>query len=220
VNFRFFRGGFPFDSLAALTVMLVIVTVAAAEISTFSLIFRIRDALHQHQTARHVAGQIRLLQSILPGLDEKFRRRLEQTEPGEQWLQLRPDGDEVPRNEPEFDFAREFAGNLQRALGEAVRLRHPGRGTRGGLWIGFDAGGERWWLVFPSPRFKPQELPRDLWPKLSAMLAVLVLIAGLFVRGIVRPLRRLGEAVSATGEGSARRVAPSGPREVRRLAER
>ena len=49
---------------------------------------------------------------------------------------------------------------------------------------------------------------------------MLVLIDGLFVRSIVGPLARLGEAVAATGDGSARTVTPEGPKEVRRLAER
>jgi two-component system osmolarity sensor histidine kinase EnvZ len=82
------------------------------------------------------------------------------------------------------------------------------------------AGGERWWLVLPPPRFEPKGLPPDLWLWLAAVLAVLMLIAGFFVRGIVGPLARLGEAVTATGDGSARTVNPEGPKEVRRLAER
>jgi len=73
-----------------------------------------------------------------------------------------------------------------------------------GLWIGFMAGGERWWLVLPPPRFEPQGLPRDLWERLGLALVVVMAIAGLFVRGIVGPLARLGEAVEATGDGSAR----------------
>lgn len=217
---RLFRAGFFSDSLALRTVLLVIAVVAVAEVTTFSLIFQNRGAMHKHQTVRYIAGQVRLLQSILPGLDAESRRRLESAEPGEQWLQLRPDDEQVPARAPEFGFARELAEDLQQALGEPVSLRHPGRGVRSGLWIGFDAGGERWWLILPPPRFKPQDLPPDLWLKLAIALAVLMLIAGLFVRGIVRPLRRLGEAVSATGEGSARRVTPSGPQEVHRLAER
>ena len=82
------------------------------------------------------------------------------------------------------------------------------------------AGNERWWLVLPPPRFEPQELPADLWLGLAATLAAVLLIAALFVRGIVGPLERLGEAVAATGDGAARTVTPEGPREVRRLAER
>ena len=210
---------FP-DSLAVRTVLLVIAVLAVAEITTFSLIYQNRGSDHRNRTARYVAGQVRLLQDLLPGLDPEARRRLELAEPDEQWLQLRPDGGQVPPRAPEFGFAHELARDLGRALGEPVSLRHAGPDPRSGLWIGFMAGGERWWLILPAPRFKPQELPSDLWLKLGLALAVLMLIAGLFVRGIVRPLRRLGEAVSATGEGSARKVTPAGPREVRRLAER
>jgi len=216
------RTFFP-DSLALRTVLLVIAVVAVAEITTFSLILRDRGDAHMHQTARYIAGQIRLLQSVLPGLDAEARVRLEAMEPEErweQWLKLSPDGAQVPPKAPQFRFATELAEGLGRILGEPVDLRKAERGPQGGLWIGFDAGGERWWLILPAPRFKPQELPHDLWTKLGVALLVLMLIAGLFVRGIVRPLRRLGEAVSATGEGSARKVTPSGPHEVRRLAER
>ena len=210
---------FP-DSLALRTVLLVIAVLAVAEVTTFSLIYQNRGADHKHKTVRYIAGQVRLLQSVLPGLDEASRERLEMAEPGEQWLQLRPDGAQVPAGEPGFGFARDLADDLARVLDEPVSLRQAEFGTRGGLWIGFNAGGERWWLILPPPRFKPQQLPRDLWLKLGIALAVLMLIAGLFVGSIVRPLRRLGEAVSATGEGSARKVVPTGPREVRLLAER
>ncbi|MDR1934723.1 MAG: HAMP domain-containing protein [Candidatus Accumulibacter sp.] len=217
---RFFPAGFFPDSLAVRTVLLVVAVLAVAEITTLSLIFQNRSAFHKHQTVRYIAGQVRLLQAILPGLDAESRRRLEEAEAGEQWLPLRPDEGQAPAREAEFGFARELSRELRRTLGEPVSLRHSGRGRQGDVWIGFYAGGERWWLILPAPRFKPLDFPRDLWEKLGIALAVLVLIAGLFVRGIVRPLRRLGDAVSATGEGSARRVAPTGPKEVRRLAER
>lgn len=207
-------------SLAARTVLLVVAVVAVAEFATLSLITHHRRATHMRQTVQFVAGQVRLLQAVLPGLDDEARRRLSVADAGEQALQLRPDGAAVPGHEPAFGFARHLAADLGQLLGEAVRLRHAGPGPRGGLWIGFMAGDERWWLVLPPPRFEPQALPPDLWLGLIVALAVLVLIAGLFVRGIVRPLARLGEAVAATGDGSARTVRPTGPREVRHLAER
>ena len=209
---------FP-DSLALRTVLLVIAVIAVAEVTTFSLIQDFRGADHKNRTARYVAGQVRMLQTLLPGLDAEARRRLEMAEPDEQWLQLRTDGAQVPPRAPDFGFARDLGRDLRHVLGEPISLRQE-RDPRGGLWIGFDAGGERWWLILPAPRFKPQKLPHDLWWNLAIALTVLLVIAGVFVSGIVRPLRRLGEAVSATGEGSARGVIPSGPREVRRLAER
>ena len=208
------------SSLAARTVLLVLAVIVVAEIATFQLIGHFRRASHMNQTSQLVTGQIRLLQTVLPGLDEVARGHLSATDAGEQGLQLRPDGSSVPMHSPEFGFARRLAGDLGEHLGEPVMLRHAGIGQRTGLWIGFMAGGERWWLVLPPPRFEPQALPPELWIGLALTLVTLLLIAGFFVRSIVGPLARLGEAVTATGGGAACAVTPEGPREVRRLAER
>ena len=207
------------DSLAARTVLLVIAVVAIAEYTTFEMVLDNDRTRHLRQTTEFVAGQVRLLQTVLPGLDSDARRRLEDADVGEEWLQLFPDGDSVPKQAPAFGFAGRFSSHLSRILGEPVSLRHAGPGQRSGLWIGFMAGGERWWLVLPPPRFEPKGLPPDLWLWLAVVLAILMLIAGFFVRGIVGPLARLAEAVAATGDGSARTVKPEGPKEVRRLAE-
>jgi two-component system osmolarity sensor histidine kinase EnvZ len=210
-------GLFP-ASLAGRTVLLVIAVIAVAEIATFSLLAHFRRGAHVNQTVHLLAGQVRLLQVVLPALDADARAALGAGDAGE--LQLRADGAGVPRHEPRFPFARRLAVELAQRLAEPVLLRHGGPGQRSGLWIGFIAAGERWWLVLPPPRFEPQELPTDLWLLLAATLAAVLLIAGLFVRNIVGPLARLGEAVAATGDGAARTVTPQGPREVRRLAER
>lgn len=210
------------SSLAARTVLLVIAIVAVAEWVTFSLVFRKGEIAHVRQTTQFVVGQIRLLQTVLPGLDAEARRRLEERDVGEPGLQLVPDGPAVPEYSPRFGFASDLAERLETKLDEPVVLRHDGRRGPGGLWIGFMAGGERWWLVLPPPRFKAPALPHDLWLWLAATLATLMLIAGLFVRGIVRPLANLGAAVDAigdaVGDNCARKVDPEGPTEVRRLA--
>lgn len=210
---------FP-DSLAGRTVLLVIAVIAVAEIATFSLLGHFRRTSHVAQTVQAIARQVRLLQVVLPGLDERARRALSSAEASEPALQLHPDGSAVPRGEPQFRFARRLADQLAEHLGEPVLLRHGNPGQRGGLWIGFLAGGERWWLELPPPRFEPQALPSDLWVFLALTLAAVLLIAGFFVRGIVGPLARLGDAVAATGGGAARTVRPEGPLEVRLLAER
>jgi two-component system osmolarity sensor histidine kinase EnvZ len=205
-------------SLAGRTVLLVIAVIAVAELATFSLIAHFRRGAHVNHTVHLLAGQVRLLQIVLPGLDAGARAALGAADAGE--LQLRADGAGVPPHRPRFPFARRLAGALEQRLAEPVLLRHAGPGQRSGLWVGFTAAGERWWLVLPPPRLEPQALPTDLWPFLAATLAAVLLIAGLFVRNIVGPLARLGEAVTATGDGSARTVTPQGPREVRQLAER
>lgn len=207
-------------SLAGRTVLLVIAVIAVAELATFSLIGHFRRSSHVHQTVQLIAGQVRLLQTVLPGLDERTRQALSAADAGEEGLQLRPQGNDVPRHQPRFPFAGQLADALADQLGEPVLMRHGGRGQRSGLWIGFIADQQRWWLVLPPPRFEPQALPSDLWLFLALTLASVLLIAGLFVRGIVGPLARLGEAVAATGDGAARTATPEGPLEVRRLAER
>ncbi len=210
---------FP-SSLAGRTVLLVIAVIVVAETATFSLLGHFRRNSHIHQTVQLIAGEVRLLQIVLPRLDEQARQGLSAVDTGEQGLQLRADGNAVPRQQPQFPFARRLADDLGERLGEPVLLRHGGAGQRSGLWIGFLAGSERWWLLLPPPRFEPQALPSELWLFLAVTLAAVLLIAGLFVRGIVGPLARLGEAVSATGDGAARQATPEGPREVRQLAAR
>ncbi|MBL0167047.1 MAG: hypothetical protein IPP85_07810 [Propionivibrio sp.] len=100
-------------SLAARTVLLVIAVVAVAEIATFALISQHRMATHMSQTVRFVGGQMRLLQSILPGLDVEARRRLSVADSDPQSLQLRPDSESVPARVPEFGFARHLAAELE-----------------------------------------------------------------------------------------------------------
>ncbi|HRD92532.1 MAG TPA: HAMP domain-containing sensor histidine kinase [Accumulibacter sp.] len=204
------------SSFAGRTVLLVIAVIVAAEAATFSLIGHFRRNSHVSQTVQLIAGQMHLLQIVLPRLDDESRRRLA-ADHGAHDLLLRPDDSSVPDDQPQFHFADRLAADLADRLGEPVHIR---LGPRGGLWIGFMAGNERWWLILPSPRFEPQALPTDLWLGLAITLAAVLLIAGAFVKGIVGPLARLGEAVAATGDGAARKVTPGGPREVRRLAER
>lgn len=207
------------SSLAARTVLLLIAVIAVVEFATFELIAQFRRSSHTNQTAVVVAGQVRLLQTVLPGMDGKTRRQLAAADQGD-GLRLVADGPGVPGHEPRLGFARRLASELNLRLSDPVVLRHGGPGQRSGLWVGFVAAGERWWLILPPPRLEPQALPRELWIGLAVTLALVLLIAGWFVRGIVGPLARLGEAVSATGEGASRTVTPEGPKEVRRLAER
>ena len=114
------------DSLAVRTVLLVVAVVAIAEVATFSLVFQHGKTTHVSRTARYVSGQIRLLQTVLPGLDATAREQLESTDPGEQWLRLRPDSAAVPPNAPAFDFAEDLAADLEHLLGQDIELRHAG----------------------------------------------------------------------------------------------
>ncbi|MFZ2853328.1 MAG: hypothetical protein WAZ34_04340, partial [Rhodocyclaceae bacterium] len=197
-------------SLTARTVLLIVAAIVVAEVMTFELIGHFRRSSHMMQTAQLLVGQVRLLQTVLPALGSDARDRLFATDSRLPDLQLRPDGPGVPPHAPQFGFGRRLAGQLGEQLGSPAVLRHAGPGSRSGLWVGFTAGGERWWLILPPPRFEPQALPPELWGGLALTLAVLLLIVWFFVRGIVGPLARLGEAVTATGDGTARSVRPEG----------
>lgn len=208
------------NSLSVRTLILVVAVTAVAVFTTLSLILRNDQNAHAGQTARFIAGQIRLMQTLLPNLSDEGKQQLAATPPSGQWLQIKPDMADVPQGTAQFMFARDLSHKLTHILNEPITLRQADNEGQRELWIGFKAAGQDWWLILPPPRFKPKGLPHDLWEKLGVSLIVLLIFAALFVRGIVGPLKRLGDAVSATGEGSARKVEPEGPVEVRRLAER
>lgn len=108
------------SSLAARTVLLVIAIVAVAEWVTFSLVLKKGDVAHMRQTTQFVVGQIRLMQTVLPGLDDEARRRLEARDVGEPGIQLVPDGPAVPEYSPRFGFASDLAERLGNKLDEPV----------------------------------------------------------------------------------------------------
>jgi len=61
-------------SLATRTVLLVIAVLAVSETATFSLIFNNQRVAHSHQTGQAILGQIRLLKTVLPGMDDAVRQ--------------------------------------------------------------------------------------------------------------------------------------------------
>ena len=202
-------------SLAARTALLVLAVAMIAEAATFSIIFRSLRSKHMQQTTQYIAGQIRLMQRILPTLDSAQRQALAHVRADESALRVRQADDVGETLAASDGFIDHLRARLQENLGEAVEIRRSAR-RHHELWIGFGADGERWWLVLPP--FEPPEITPDLALRLAAALAALLLVAGLFVRGITRPLKRLGEAVTATGDGQAVLVDPQGPSEIRQLA--
>ena len=208
------------DSLAARTVLLVIAVLAVAEFATLSIVSHHRKAAHLDQAVRLITGQIRLLQAILPTLEPTAKQRFIIAENDGQERQLILDDGSAPPDAAKFGFARRLAAGINQQLDQPVLLRFTKHEPRQGLWVGFMADQQRWWLILPPLRLEPQDLPHELWLALGCALLAVIIVAGLFVRSIVKPLARLGEAVEATGDGRMRSVTPEGPKEVRRLAER
>ena len=202
-------------SLVTRTVLLVLAAVMIAELATFSIAFHSLRSKHLLQTTQYIAGQIRLLQTILPTLDAIQLEHLKGTANSEMQLQVRSDGDTEVTRPATTGFAASLARRLEEKLGEPIVVRRS-ETKHHGLWIAFDADGKRWWLVLPA--FEPPQVTMELGFRLAIALVALLLIAGLFVRSIVRPLKQLGEAVTATGDGQAVLVDPQGPSEIRQLA--
>ncbi|MBS1186852.1 MAG: integral rane sensor signal transduction histidine kinase [Burkholderiaceae bacterium] len=207
------------SSLVARTVLLVIAVVLIAEMATLALFMGNRKVEHANKAARLVAGQIRILQVILPGVDRETHQRLSGFELGERKLQLHTDNDSVPDQKPDSDFVKKFVAALDPLLDVPAVIRLDCRESQRSLWIGFTAGEERWWLVWPLRNFEQYDIPYDMWLWLAFSLASLMLFAGLFVLSIIKPLARLAEVVNATADGRLHTAVPEGPTEVRRLAE-
>ena len=204
------------SSLGTRTVLLVIAVVSIAELATFSIVFQNLRAKHLHQSAQYVAGQIRLLQALLSDLNARQRLRLLTKDQFVQHPQIRADGDMLAMEMPTHDFPLHLAGHIEAILGEPVIIRRASMNEQA-LWARFAAAGTHYWLALP--RFEPPELTSELATRLALALLAVLLLAGLFVRSIVRPLKLLGEAVAAAGDGQVVTINPEGPDEIRCLVE-
>lgn len=160
------------------------------------------------QTTQFIVGQIRLMQTVLPGLDEEARRA-EERDVGEPGLQL----------VPPYRSIRRVSGlpTTSRSALETSSANRSYCATTGDV-APVVCGSASWPVLEPlvactaAAALKAPALPHDLWLWLAATLATLMLIAGLFVRGIARPLANA--AVDAIGDGSTRRVERGRPKSV------
>src|SRR5574337_962385 len=128
----------------------------------------------------------------LPALVEGLRAREGVT------LTLRKPGDAV-RPFDQDEFARDVADQLRLDLGPQTQVAGEVNGVPG-LWVGFDADAQAWWLRTDPQRIRP---PRGLTWIGWTVLALALTIAGsaLIARRINAPLRDLQFAASRVNEG-------------------
>ena len=126
-------------------------------------------------------------------------------------------------HENERQFGRRFVGDVARRvraeLGDDTPIRFRRRDGAPALWVGFESGARKLWLVLPAARFEQPPVPWGLIVTLAAIVGLVLGLSAAFILGITRPLRRLNEATAALGAGTPRPVVPTGPRELRALAE-
>ncbi len=128
----------------------------------------------------------------LPALIEDLRTREAVT------LTLRKPGDAI-RPFDQDRFAREVADEVRLDLGPQTLVAGEVNGVPG-LWVGFDADTEAWWLRADPQRIRP---PRGLAWIGWTVLALALTIAGsaVIARRIIAPLRDLQFATNKINEG-------------------
>lgn len=209
-------------TLGGRTLLLVIVTVLLSEAATFVVLGRFRQGYVAQRGADTVVGYIRVMRAAIGAMPPAARRRFASSASSEDRVRVVAD-DAAPAigREPLTPMRREMAARIRDELGFGTRIGSriaPG-GQPHEMWVSFDAGGEKWWLVVPSGRLE-MPLPWALLGILGAVVAAAMLFGAAFVRGTVRPLRDLEDATGALGAGRPRRVVPGGPQETRLLAQR
>jgi two-component system osmolarity sensor histidine kinase EnvZ len=101
---------------------------------------------------------------------------------------------------PDSDQAQRLAAALRRQLGAAVDVVGSVNGTPG-LWVGFTAGNNQWWLYFADASLS-RGVNGSVWLLWAGMIALLFLLgAALFARLVNRPLDALAGAAMRVSEG-------------------
>lgn len=204
-------------SLAARTFALVATIVLVCEALTFAVAGYYRNAFLMQRGVELVASYIRLARFAIESLPAERRAAGLAEVIGDRGVRVVP-GPAAGRYDAfEPRFLRHLHESLSHALGPDARVRslHTDAGTE--FWIEFRAAGAPWSLVVPTARFE-RPLPWGLIAALGLLVALLLGLAAIFVRGITRPLAQLADAAAAVGAGAPRRAPVAGPREVQGVA--
>jgi two-component system osmolarity sensor histidine kinase EnvZ len=202
-------------TLRARTILLVCAAVLIAQAITL-VRFLDRDEFIASGAAGAVASYIRLLQAAMASMPPEKHTALLATFEGPTGMRILPDKAQfttpVDRNPPDHGFVK----LLRAELGSDTIVLKSAEASPLTFFVGFEAGGQKWWLVLDGPK---SELPE----RLLGLAAIVVVVLGLsapFVLGMTRPLRSLTDATRAFESGRLMSVPLTGPREIRELAER
>jgi two-component system osmolarity sensor histidine kinase EnvZ len=202
-------------TLRARTILVVFAAVLIAQAITL-VRFLDRDEFIASGAAGAVASYIRLLQAAMASMAPEKHTALLATLQGSTGMRILPDEAQfttsMDRNPPGHGFVK----FLQAELGSDTVVLKSTDASPLTFFVGFQAGGQKWWLVLDGPK---SQLPE----RLMGLAAIVVVVLGLsapFVLGMTRPLRSLTEATRAFESGRTTSVPLTGPREIRELAER
>ena len=202
-------------SLFGRLVLLLIVVVGLAALTTAVVFNRDRAALIAKQFSDTKIVQLKALRAALEGADGPQRRETLFRLGREYGVRIIPESERPTVGAPVMGPAMEdLQRHLQEALGDGTSIRIAPRLQQ--LFVRVDAAGDGYWVGFPLPG---QRTPADEIPWRAAtwaliVIAVLLAAAFAFARYLARPLRELNAAVERVGRGETPLPLPeSGPSE-------
>jgi len=202
-------------SLFGRLVLLLIVVVGLAALTTAVVFNRDRAALIAKQFSDTKIVQLKALRAALEGADGPQRRETLFRLGREYGVRIIPESERPTVGQAVMGPAmEELQRHLQDALGNGTSIRIAPRLQQ--LFVRVDAAGDGYWVGFPLPA---QRTPADEIPWRAAtwaliVIAVLLAAAFAFARYLARPLRELSAAVERVGRGETPLPLPeSGPSE-------
>jgi len=202
-------------SLFGRLVLLLVVVVALAAVTTAVLFNRDRAALLARQFGETKIVQLKALRAALEGADGPQRRETLGRLGREYGVRIIPEDERptigIPAPGPVME---QLEARLREALGPDTWLRIAPRSQQ--LIIHVKAGDEGYWVGFPlTPRRQDDEIPWRAVAWALIVIALLLIAAYAFARYLARPLRDLNTAVLRVGRGDTPPPLPeSGPSEI------
>ncbi len=207
-------------TLAGRTLLLVFVAVLLAEAVTLAGANRYRRTFIVAERAVQIVRYVRTMQAVFASLPPDSRERFLEANRRDSGVRvLAREQALADEQRPGNRFFGEVAARVRAELGERTPFRFTRRDGPPTLWVGFEAGENKLWLLLPAARFEQPPLPWGALATLAVILGVVLGLSALYVLGITRPLRHLNESTAALGAGTRKPVTPSGPKELRALAE-
>jgi two-component system osmolarity sensor histidine kinase EnvZ len=204
------------NSLRVRTLLVMFSAVAITQLITYVGIIREHKQFNISSTITIVSRYVQLMKTaiaaspkeshaaLLGGLTERTGMRVRQ-------------GDAPPAGPVDTSpVVRGIIKDLKSELGpDAIVVVTSREDRRRFLSVGFQAGGEQWWLELDGPA-------TTAWVPLlmiAGTIAAVLALSAFLVCNMTRPLRSLSEAARAFGSGLSKPVVPAGPREIRELAD-
>ena len=205
------------NSLLWRSVLLIALVLSAGQLTWFELARHFEVEPRARLWAQQLASVVNLTRAALVSAEPGRRRDLLLDLSMREGLRVYPgEPGEAIGPYPDGRFHRLLALHTRARLGPATLLSVRQRGLEG-LWVSFDIGGDRYWLMFPTARL---ERPYP-WRWLGFGILVLLLSivgASLIVWRVNRPLEALARAARRVGRGEwPAPLTPTGPTEVRDL---